>query len=122
MDGRGTTDGVVHFRVASIVPNPLRQASVLDAFMLNVVYVNYPAGTTFGLSSLDYARCQRAIDKAIASQLVYWVDWSLKVGDSERPGEPRELDLLLRAIVGNQVVIDAPPHIAIETHREPVTA
>lgn len=108
MDDRGRfDDGIVHFRVVSIVPNPLRQGSDFDAFMLNIAYVNHPAGTTFSLSSVCYARRQQAIDNAIASQLVYWVDWSRAIGSADGFATDRsELDLLLEAVADNQFVID----------------
>jgi len=122
MDGRGRfDDSIVHFRIVSIVPSPLRHSSGPEAFMLNIAYVNHPAGTTFGLSSVCYARHQRAIDNAIASQAVYWADWSRATGGIEGfAADCRELDLLLEAVAGNQFVTDSPFRIAADMYRESV--
>jgi len=73
--------------------------------MLEIDYLNYPAAPNWTIRPSELEPYQEAVDAAIQSQQVYWVDWSeIPLAVFQLEQRATLVDRLLRAVAAGQTV------------------
>src|SRR5688572_2747223 len=99
----------VHFRIRGVGPHPLDPPlSAPGQLLLDIEYLNYPAAPSWPIMPDELEPHREAVEAAIRSGQVYWVDWSERVMPMFQPSLTLP-ERLLRAVSAGQMVPNEQP-------------
>src|SRR4051812_18399940 len=103
-----TREEPVHFRIRGVGPHPIvPPLSAPGEFFLDIEYLNYPGAPSWPIRPDELEPYRGAVEEAIRSRQVYWVDWSAIPLAAFQPARSATLvDRLLRAVAAGQTVPD----------------
>lgn len=95
----------VHFRVQEVSPHPFPQLARSETVVLRIVRAGKGGGINFEMSLRQFLPYRDAVEEAIRSGALYWVDWDYsKTPTFPPPMNDTTLDRLLKAIKDRQFV------------------